>query len=241
MPRAIKIELIKGQTQFSARSHLDRDALDYDHPLFSTAERQIRDTEKLGRKPLWHGYQALTNYGRKIGTQASRSVRDVSTTQDVCRFYSYLVTLKKPEIIVEFGSAFGVSGMYWLTGLEANGTGTLYSFEPNTIWFDIARSNFAQISDRVQIFNSTFEEGYPCVPHGIDLAFIDAIHTGDFVRSQLSLILEKASPGCLIVFDDINFSDDMRECWTQIAQDPRYAAVWDIDGRAGMVETRLPQ
>jgi predicted O-methyltransferase YrrM len=167
-------------------------------------------------------------------------VRDVSTTQDVCRFYSYLVTLKKPEVVVEFGSAFGVSGMHWLIALEANGAGTLYSFEPNTIWFDIARSNFAQISDRAQIFNSTFEEGYPSVPHGIDLAFIDAIHTGDFVRSLLSLILEKASPGCLIIFDDINFSDDMRECWTQIAQDPRYAAVWDIDGRAGMVETRLP-
>jgi len=95
-----------------------------------------------------------------------------------------LVQKRKPEIIVEFGTAFGVSGMYFLAGLNLNKKGKLLTFDPNTVWAKLAKDNLSKISDRFKLTNGTFEDNIDNVlPEGqhIDIAFIDAIHTKEFV------------------------------------------------------------
>jgi predicted O-methyltransferase YrrM len=44
----------------------------------------------------------------------------------------HLATALKPRLVVEVGTAFGVSGMYWLLGLR--GSGRLVTFDPNNVW-----------------------------------------------------------------------------------------------------------
>ena len=82
--------------------------------------------------------------------------------------------------MVEFGTAFGVSGMYWLSGLESNNFGELLTFDPNEVWAEIARKNLSGISNRFQLVNGTFEDNidaYLGSDRQIDMAFIDVIHT----------------------------------------------------------------
>ena len=58
---------------------------------------------------------------------------------------------RRPEIIVEFGSGFGVSGMYFAAGLEDNQSGHLYSFEINDEWADVAeRAHWDEYMDAYQ-------------------------------------------------------------------------------------------
>lgn len=205
-------------------------------PEASVIEARARATNQEGPVPLWDGYRHVENYPRD--TNGVRTSEEVRSTAIMGRFYSWVVTARRPSVIVEFGTAFGVSGMYWLAGLNAAGNGTLFTFEPNQAWATLARENLKAISDRYRLTVGTFEDNAAAVLDGIavDIAFIDAIHTSEFVFSQFAILKQYLRPGALVLFDDIDFSSDMRLCWSSIATAPEVAASARIDKRVGIVE-----
>ena len=155
------------------------------------------------------------------------------------RFFAWLVRVRRPQLIVEFGTAFGVSGMYWLAALEAAGEGRLLTFEPNPVWQSIAERNLSEVGARYVAVAGTFEASIDSVRQPgeyIDLAFVDAIHTSAFVRPQVELLIERLAPNGLILLDDIAFSPDMRQCWEAFARDDRVAASVVVGGRVGVLE-----
>jgi predicted O-methyltransferase YrrM len=70
----------------------------------------------------------------------------------------------------------------------------------------------------------------------IDIAFIDAIHTQEFVLPQLEIVLQYSKPGSIIILDDINFSKDMEECWRKVSTDSRFRSAVTVGDRVGIVE-----
>ncbi len=206
--------------------------------LIEKIEERALATERQGAMPLWEGYEKLENYPGSVGPGAKRSSEQVRTNQQVGRFFLWLVETGKPDCVVEFGTAFGVSGMYWLAGLEANGRGTLYTFDPNEIWAAVARENLKSVSNRFISTIGAFEDHVGVLDEAgetIDLCLIDAIHTSDFVNSQLAIVMKRVKKGSLVVLDDINFSDDMNACWKEVARDPRFSAAVEFAG-VGVVE-----
>jgi predicted O-methyltransferase YrrM len=206
-------------------------------PIDAVADRR-RQTEALGAKPLWDGYRQVTDYPRRTG--GDRSAAQVGTKARAGRIYAWLAARRAPDVIVEFGAAFGVSGMYWLTGLEAAGRGRLMSYEPNAIWADIAEENFRSISDRFILHRGTFEDlaASTLTPETVDIAFVDAIHTRAFVEAQFAILRPFLKPGALVLFDDIDFSDDMAACWQALARSPWALASGEIGQRVGILEYR---
>jgi len=206
-----------------------------DCPRRREIERIASRTNRLGPQPLWKGYPSQ----KSGGATRYYSSGDVRTKPRMGNLYAHLVSLREPEVIVEFGTAFGVSGMYWLAGLESVGQGELLTFEPNEVWAAIARENLARISGRFTLTVGTFEDNIDqCLGDSrrIDLAFIDGIHTSEFVIPQLELVIERASPKALIVLDDIGHSPDMADCWRTVSHDPRFAASAALGERVGILE-----
>jgi len=191
-----------------------------------------RDTNRLGPQPLWEGYEGNNIAG------ATRMPDGVRTSAHMGDFYSWLVEGWKPDTIVEFGTAFGVSGMYFLAGVETNQKGHLLTFDPNEVWRKLALVSLAGISNRFTSVAGTFEENVDRVLEGrsIDVAFIDAIHTREFVIPQLELVLARCNRTAIVILDDINFSDDMRACWKEVANDSRFASSVVIGERVGILE-----
>nr|WP_302477701.1 class I SAM-dependent methyltransferase [Ruegeria arenilitoris] len=142
----------------------------------------------------------------------------------------------KPNQVVEIGSAFGVSGMYWCAGLSALRAGEFTGFEPNSAWSPYAKSNITAILKDARLIKGTFEENLAEAPDSIDLAFIDAIHTPEFVDTQLNLVLERSHKGTLIVLDDIRFSTEMSDYWLQVRDDARFSAAFEFTRRVGFLE-----
>jgi predicted O-methyltransferase YrrM len=189
-------------------------------------------TRRLGRFMIWEGY------GDRNRGSSDRNSDDVRTHAREGNLYSWLVASVRPKIIVEFGTAFGISGMYWLAGLETSQVGRLYTFEPNGEWLAIARTNLSEISANFTAVQGTFEEKMTDILEAstiIDIAFIDAIHTSDFVLPQLELVLSRTRKGSIVVLDDINFSPDMAACWRRVANDQRFSASVSL-GRIGLLE-----
>jgi predicted O-methyltransferase YrrM len=199
-------------------------------------EKRTRLTNALGPQPLWEGY-ASDNIGG--ATRTPSKVRTLAAMGDL---YTSFVAQRKPDIVVEFGTAFGVSGMYFLAGLEANGRGKLLTFEPNEVWARAAESNLEAIGERFRLTIGTFEDNIDrrLQPgEQIDLAFIDAIHTKAFVVPQLELVLSRSRAGAIVILDDIDFSADMRECWAEVSRDPRFSAALELGNRVGVLELRM--
>lgn len=195
-------------------------------------ERRTRHTQKLGAKALWQGYAQ---------PGVARTAEDVRTSARMGNFFSWLAARRKPGVIVEFGTAFGTSGMYWLSGLESANSGKLYTFEPNSEWAAIARENLGAISTRFELTEGTFEDRVSTVLGDvpvIDIAFIDAIHTAEFVMRQFDLVLQRLKPGGLMLFDDVDFSEDMAACWKGLAQDRRAVASVTVAGHVGILEMK---
>lgn len=198
-------------------------------------ERLALETNKLGPQPLW------TGYGSNNAGDSTR-IPDVVRTSDVMGdFYTCLVKKRRPQIIAEFGTAFGVSGMYFLAGLETNKEGVLLTFDPNHVWAELARKNLSEISNRFNLTIGTFEENIDnCLPKSrtIDIAFIDAIHTKEIVIPQINIVVKKSSPKALIILDDINFSESMKECWEEVSSDKRFSASAALGSRVGILELK---
>lgn len=241
LPRLLTIKFVKVETK---KSWLYQNI---PSPFFVTPksyysdkiEQLAQDTENIGKKPLWSGYSTIKNYPRSIGENAKRSSNQVRTVDSLGNFYAWLTAKRKPLTIVEFGTAFGVSGMYWLAGIEEAKCGQLLTFEPNQIWAQIAHQNLSAISQKYELTMGTFEEHINeklAKNQYIDIAFIDAIHTSEFVWHQYQIVAERLSSQGIIIFDDIFFSQDMNSCWKEIALDKRITTSAEIGHRVGIVE-----
>ena len=187
-------------------------------------------TNNLGKQPLWGGYK------KENETRLPDRVR---THWLMGPLYSEIIRQFKPETVVEFGTAFGVSGMYWLNGLEANQKGQLFTYEPNVVWAKIAEKNMASVSNRFTLTHGTFEDHAEVTlknTKGIDIAFIDAIHTREFVEPQLEIVLKHCADHAIILLDDINFSKEMSALWDEVSRDERFIATASLGNRVGIVE-----
>ena len=192
-------------------------------------------TNKLGEQSLWKGYGE-----NDFSKRATRMPNNVRTSGSLGNLYTHIVVVKKPEIIVEFGTAFGVSGMFFLAGIEQNQKGKLLTFEPNLAWSKIAERNLSRISNRFQLTNDCFESSIDLVlekKQVLDIAFIDAIHTREFVIPQLDICLSRSKSGTLIIImDDINFSQNMSECWNEVSHDSRFSSSLSFGKRVGVLD-----
>ncbi|BCZ24973.1 class I SAM-dependent methyltransferase [Mycobacterium senriense] len=187
-------------------------------------ETSARATEKLGALPLSEAY------GQPGATRKPKQVRAASWQGDL---YAYLVGWRDPRIVVEFGSAFGVSGMYLSSALRR---GWMYSFEINPSWADIAEQNIKSVTDRYTLTRGAFEEHVGDIPDPIDLALVDGIHTRDFVTRQWQILKPRMAPGGWVLFDDIDFNRGMGEAWRDICADPEVVGAVEVSRRLGLIE-----
>ncbi len=209
-------------------------------PLSSKIEDLALKASMLGEMPLWEGFEKLEDYPFPV-KNATRNANQVRVDKQVGDLFYNLTIAKKPARIVEIGTAFGVSGMYWLSGITANGSGTLLTFDPNAVWAKVAVSNLSMISPNYVSTVATFEDTHgQILKKGdvIDMAFIDAIHQSGIVNNQFKLISQYCAPGSLVLFDDINFSFDMWDCWEKIAKSPQVKASCSIARRIGIAELK---
>jgi predicted O-methyltransferase YrrM len=209
-------------------------------PEAKQIKRIIKETGKKGRLRLYEGYKNYKIEGMNY-ENATRNVFEVSTEEKVGDFFYWLVLNKRPSIIVEIGTAFGVSGMYLLSGLKKIKKGQLFTFEVNKEWANIAIKNLESIGSQFSLTIGKFEENFDNIflpKDNIDIAFIDGVHVGEVVHKQIAILRQNMHDESLIILDDINFSSEMKSYWKGLAIDSKVKASVEIGGRIGIIELR---
>ncbi|OBG70636.1 MULTISPECIES: O-methyltransferase [unclassified Mycobacterium] len=197
-------------------------------PRKAEIESLAKSTNKIGALPLDDAY------GQPGATRKPKHVRAASWQGDL---YAHLVDQHDPLVVVEFGSAFGVSGMYLASTLRR---GRLYSFEINPAWAAIAERNIAAISDRYSLIRGAFEEHVDDIAGPIDLALVDGIHSYDFVIRQWQILQARMVPGGRLLFDDIDFNPGMRRAWEEIVAATQVVGAVVVSKRLGLIELASP-
>ena len=108
------------------------------------------------------------------------------------------------KLIVEVGTSYGFSGLFWASALESSG-GRLHTIDISQKKFDSSRETFqrAGVADRIENHLGDAAALLPQMPDGIDIVFLDA---GDkrLARTYFDLIWPKVRTGGSVLTDNIS-------------------------------------
>ena len=153
-----------------------------------------------------------------------------------------LIRQFQPARCVELGTCMGISAAYQGAALALNaGGGTLATIEgcPETAGF--ARGTLDGLGLRnVTVAVGLFREVLPGVLEDrrpVDYVFVDGHHDGEATLGYFEMLRPHLSEAALLVFDDISWSDGMREAWNRIEADSEVALAVDL-AKVGICVTR---
>lgn len=181
---------------------------------------------------------ALDEHGRSQGAAPKRS-----SVQDHARtgvgpaggiLLRRIVSGAGSRSVLELGTNTGFSGCYMAT---ATTRPKLVTVEGSAELCDLAQKNIGRFSQNVTIMNKLFDEAIDELREAgqrFDCAFIDGQHERLATVHYAQRVEPLMSPGGVIVFDDIYWSDDMNQAWRELWSSPRYSLSLDL-GAKGLV------
>jgi len=143
-----------------------------------------------------------------------------------------LIRTMQPETAVELGTCIGISAAYQSAALLLNGKGRLITIEGSEAIATLAKKNVESLHlQNAEIRCGTFNDVLPDVfttTSALDYVFIDGHHDEQATVAYFELLLPHLSPGALLVFDDISWSNGMRRAWETICKHPAVSFSVDL-------------
>lgn len=160
-----------------------------------------------------------TSRKKKKFRTIGKMTRIISVYPSFGKLLYRLVLKYKPDLIIEMGTAFGVSTSYLAM---ANPKIPVVTIEGNHHFAAIAQTQFKAFHlDNIQVVNAYFEVALPHLDIDADkklLVFLDGNHTGSATLEYFEFFRKLKNHHCILVFDDINWSSDMMKAWKLIKQ-----------------------
>ena len=164
-------------------------------------------------------------YNRKLSSVVKRSAKIAKYSRLLFRICEYY----QPRIALEIGTNVGISGMYQASAIPE---GYLFTLEGSSSFCDIASFNFNRLGlQNVQVIKGEFDKTLPLVTSKLpqlDYVFFDGNHSMEATLKYFNTCKELAHNNSIFIFDDINWSEDMRECWERIKLDPKVKISIDL-------------
>jgi predicted O-methyltransferase YrrM len=164
------------------------------------AEAEVTDANVLAEE------QAIASTtGGIIDDQTLASIRErefMAVAPEVGRLIYLLVRSRRPALVVEFGTSFGLSAIHIAAALRDNGFGHLVTTEQSASKASRAAQHLRQagLTDLVEIRQGDAFETLSAID-GVDLLLLDG---WKLLYLPLLKQLESAlSPGCLVIADDV--------------------------------------
>jgi predicted O-methyltransferase YrrM len=134
----------------------------------------------------------------------------------------------KPASALEMGTCVGISASYEAAALELNGSGRLLTLEGADVLAERSSHTLAELNldQRAEVrlgrFSDTVDAAIEQL-RPVGFAFIDGHHIESATLEYMEKIVAAAADEAVLVFDDINWSEGMRNAWAGIVADERFA------------------
>ena len=170
--------------------------------------------------------------GKKSGQrQISEIASNTARQAKYCRFLFHLLQKLQPNYSIELGTATGITALYQACALSPERP--LHTIEGSAKLAEVAAFNASQIGleNKVVFHTGDFDTVLPQLlsqlPH-IDYAYVDGNHRYEPTLRYFDMLAAKAHGGTVLVFDDINWSEEMKNAWAAIKNDARVTVTIDI-------------
>jgi predicted O-methyltransferase YrrM len=135
----------------------------------------------------------------------------------------------QPKTILELGTCFGISAMYFALGAPASKIVTIEGCIDSA---HVATENFEKAGVKnifvlVGTFDAKLDAAFEQVPSP-DLIFIDGNHKLEPTLQYFERCLQHIHPDTVLIFDDIHWSREMERAWNLMKNHPRVKVSIDI-------------
>lgn len=167
-------------------------------------------------------YEIFNSTTKKTVSEISKKA---ASPQKWCYFFYYLTNYSNSKNILEIGTNLGISGQYFISGLNKNlGTKNFTSLEGVPKLCEISSKRFQEIADKntnVKVIQGLYENTFKQVTTTemqYDLVFFDGNHKYQPTIDYFNLLKKNYSEDAILIFDDINWSKEMKQAWKYIQE-----------------------
>jgi predicted O-methyltransferase YrrM len=202
-----------------------------------TAYPEYEQVEKLRREML--NTETLLEIedlgaGSRLGKYKQRTVSSIAKHALKSPKFSQLLfkiaRYYKCKSVVELGTSLGITSSYF--SLAVGNDGKLSTVEGASAVAKLADENFKKLGlKNIQLINESFDDWF--INHSdshstIDLAFIDGNHQLEPTVKYFNELLPKLHNDTIFIFDDIHWSHEMEQAWSQIKAHPSVTCSIDL-------------
>jgi predicted O-methyltransferase YrrM len=182
-----------------------------------------------GSKTLGTKAVEIQEYIKKVGLPEKYG----KVLANISKFYAC-------KNIIELGTSLGISTTY----LASNTKSEIYTIEANPSIYKMSKEALTSMEiTHVHCINGYFDEELPKLLQdlqNVSLVFIDGDHNKEATLRYFNMCLHHIDEASILVFDDIYWSEEMKEAWEEIKKHEKVRLSIDLF-RMGIVFFRKEQ
>jgi len=185
----------------------------------------LADDRTITVLDLGAGSHINKNNTKKVSDIAAHALKSPKLAQLLYRIVADL----QPTIIIELGTCLGVTTIYLQ---KAAAEAKVHTLEGSPETAAVAKETFTNaVLNNIELITGNFDDTLPDVINNIDkvdFVFVDGNHQKDATLKYFEWCLPKVQDDTLLIFDDIYWSEGMKEAWEQIKAHPQVKITVDL-------------
>jgi len=191
----------------------------------SQRKKLLNDDSLVNVTDLGAGSHLNKNKTKKVRQIAKNALKSPSLAQLIYR----LAKDNDPKTIIELGTCLGITSAYLSKACPDADVITIEGC-PETA--KVAYNSFRQLDlDNVELRVGNFNHLLPeliAEQSQLDFVYVDGNHRKDATLNYFNWCLPKVHEGSLLIFDDIYWSEGMKEAWAEIKANPQVTVTIDL-------------
>jgi predicted O-methyltransferase YrrM len=188
-------------------------------------DKLLVDDRYINVTDLGAGSRANKNNRKKISDITINALKPPKLAQLLYRITAFV----KPRNIVELGTCLGITSLYLH---EAASDAKVYTLEGCPQTAGVAKQVFERAGvNNIELVTGNFDDTLDSVlsrQEQLDLVYIDGNHTKSATLNYFNQCLPRVHENTLLIFDDIYWSDGMKEAWAEIKAHPQVMITVDL-------------
>jgi predicted O-methyltransferase YrrM len=184
-----------------------------------------RDKRILKLTDLGAGSMLNKQLEKSVGNIARHSLKPPRVAKLITR----LAAFSRAKTVIELGTCLGITTSYLAKALPS---AQVITVEGCAETAGVAQENFDKFSlSNIDLKIGNFDLILPQIiqkQERIDFLFIDGNHRKEATLAYFYLCLDKVHDETMLIFDDIYWSQGMKEAWTEIKNHPQVTVTVDL-------------